>query len=110
MSYAGLVKKFVDYQNVEILLSEESEAHIHFAHPEITIEQITNTLANPDEVRKSQSGKEAKLYYQLKAKVADGVRYICVVVKITSSQEELIVSAMTTSGIKDGEIIFRKEQ
>jgi len=65
------VKKFFDFQNIEILLSEESEAHIHFAHPEITLEQITNALVDPDEVRKSQSGKEAKLCYQLKAKVTD---------------------------------------
>lgn len=105
-----MVKKFVDFQKAEIFLSDESEAHIQFAHPEITLEQITNTLADPDEVRKSQSGKEAKLYYQLKAKAPDGVRYICVVVKITASHEELIVSAMTTSGIKDGEVIYRKEK
>jgi hypothetical protein len=104
------VKKFIDFQHIEIFLSEESEAHIHFAHPEITLEQITNTLADPDEVRKIQSGKEAKLYYQLKTKVLDGVRYICVVVKITANHEELIVSAMTTSGIKDGEVIFMKEK
>ena len=91
-------------------MSEESEAHIHFAHPEITLHQIQDTLAHPDEVRKSQSGKEAKLYYQMKAKSAGATRYICVVVKITVKQEELIVSAMTTSGIKDGDIIYRKEK
>lgn len=104
------MKKFVDFQKIEIFLSDESEAHIQFAHPEITLEQISKTLADPDEVRKSQTGKEAKLYYQLKEKVPDGVRYVCVVVKITVKQEELIVSAMTTGGIKEGEIIYRKEK
>ena len=104
------MKKFVDFQNIEIFLSEESEAHILFAHPEITIEQITNALADPDEVRKSASGKDAKLYYQLKTKVSNETRYICVVVKVTTHQEELIVSAMTTSGLKDGEIIYKREK
>ena len=104
------MKRFVDFQKIEVFLSEESEEHIYFAHPEITLEQISMALADPDEVRRSQSRKEAKLYYQLKTKDQDTERYICVVVKVTSRQEELIVSAMTTSGLKGGEVIFKKEK
>jgi len=37
------------------------------------------------------------------------MRHICVVVKVTLKNEDLIVSAMTTSSIKDGEIIFKRE-
>ena len=104
------MRKFVDFQHTEVFLSEESEAHILFSHPEVTLEQISKTLADPDEVRRSQFRQEAKLYYQLKTKTDSGVRYICVVVKVTANQEELIVSAMTTSGIKDGEVIYKKEK
>jgi DNA-binding XRE family transcriptional regulator len=48
------VRKFVDFQR--------TEAHIHFAHPEISIEQISKTLAEPDEVRKSHARNEVKLF------------------------------------------------
>ena len=81
-----------------------------FAHPEVTIDQILQVLSDPDEVRKSQSRIEVKLYYQLKTKIKEKDRYICVVVKITSLNEEFIVSAMTTSRVKDGETVFKKER
>ena len=104
------MKRFTDYQSRIILLSEESEEHILFAHPEVTIDQISQVLSDPDEVRKSQSRIEVKLYYQLKTKIKEKDRYICVVVKITSLKEEFIVSAMTTSRVKDGETVFKKER
>jgi hypothetical protein len=53
--------------------------------------------------------KEVKLYYQLKTQLGDKFRYVCVVVKMTVKNEEFIVSAMTTGGIKEGELIYRKD-
>ena len=70
--------------------------------------KIAETLSKPDEVRRSQSRQEARLYYQLKAQVGSETRYICVIVKVTAKQEELIVSAMTTSSLKDGEVLYRR--
>jgi hypothetical protein len=100
---------FSDYKHSVIHLSEESYRHILFAHSEITLEMIQDTLRNPIEVRESNVNSQATLYYSLKLVTELKTRYICVVVKLTSKNELFIQTAMTTSSIKNGHVIFKKK-
>ena len=95
------MKRFVDYSDSEIFLSEETARHIAMFHPEVDIEHIKITLANPDEVRQSSYKASSILYYHLKGTN----RFVCVVVKICPDGK-FISSAMTTSKPKTGEVIY----
>jgi hypothetical protein len=109
MSYSYM-KKFKDCYNRIIFLSNESFEHIKSGHPEITINQIKNTLLDPLEIHESSKQMESLLYYSIKIRTEKKVRYICVVVKKTSKSELFVETAMTTSNIKKGRIVFKKEE
>jgi hypothetical protein len=65
MSYSGSVK-FKDFQSRDIELSDASWAHIHEAHPEISIDDIRSTLAEPSEVIECPRQEFVELFYQVK--------------------------------------------
>lgn len=100
---------FVDYAAEEIKLDEEAAKHIVKKHPETTIERIAEALADPDEVRKSQYKEETKLYYKKRINDKGKPRFTAVVVK-SREDGNWIDSAMTTSKIKEGEIVYQKTE
>jgi hypothetical protein len=99
------VKHFRDFSNGIILLSPEAERHIAAVHPEISAEQISATLEDPDEVRRSSYKITSYLYYRLKRKD----RFICVVVK-ECIDGFFIATAMTTMKPKSGEVLYVRKK
>jgi hypothetical protein len=95
------MKKFVDYNGAEVLLSKETKTHICLVHSEIDFDQIRSALSDPDEVRKSSYRSSSVLYYRIKS----AKRFVCVVVK-SCPDGQFISSAMTTTKPKTGEVIY----
>jgi hypothetical protein len=96
------------YQNRTVELSDETWKHIQDAHPEISIEDIKQSLVDPFEVRRSQSKENVELFYHLKSREPK-LRYRLVVVKLLA-QGCFISTAMTTSQIKNGEVLYKKPE
>jgi len=109
MSYKLQMKLLTDYLNRPIVLSDESWAHIVAGHAEITVEMIEQTLKDPVEVRESAHSLTTYLYYTIKLSAESKHRYICVAVKNTELGENYIQTAMTTSYIKNGKVVYRRE-
>ena len=98
------MKVLINYLKEECYLSVEQQDHIIQRHPEATIELISTCLSNPIEIRKSSSNKTAHLYYLIKTKQ----RFFCVILKICKDGN-YISTAYTTSKMKHGEIVYKKE-
>ncbi len=109
MSYYRVMTEFEDYSKKNIKLSEESWNHIQSSHAEISLEMINNTVRFPFEVRESIQTNSSLLYYSIKLKIENKTRYVCVVVKETLAGERYIQTAMTTSYLKSGRIVYRQE-
>ena len=99
------MRRITDFSGDIIILSKETEKHIASVHPEITIQIITKTLSDPDELRNSSYNAVSILYYRIKTKN----RFTCVVVK-KCSDGYFISTAMTTSKPKSGEVIYVREK
>lgn len=95
---------FKNYKGEVCILTEEQEKHISSRHPDGTIELISSCLKNPSEVRKSNSNNITHLYYISKTER----RLFCVVIKICVDGN-FISTAYSTSKIKFGELIYKKE-
>ena len=95
---------FKNYRNEDCILSDEQEKHISSRHPDATRDLISNCLIDPSEIRKSSSNNISHLYYITKAEN----RLFCVVVKVCND-ENFISTAYTTTKIKSGKLIYRKE-
>jgi len=101
-----------DFRGFKIKLSDEALEHIRKGHAEITVAVVAETIANPDEVRKSTQIKPsskctAELYYRRKSVAAGQVRWNVVVVKLCPDGN-YVTSAYTAETLKQGEVIFPK--
>lgn len=96
------MQNFRDYQGREIRLTAERWQHI-LSHPEIADlkEEISQTLANPDIVRQSNSDQNVYLYYCYKTQTIVGEKWLCVVVKILEN-DAFIITAYLTDKLKKG--------
>lgn len=101
------MKVFKDYTAAEVKLDDEAAEHIADKHPEITSQQIAETLADPDEVRKSHHKEETSLFYKKRINERGQTRFTAVIVK-SRLDGNWIDSAMTTSKVKEGELIYQK--
>ncbi len=99
--------KFKDFQDRVIQLLDSSWEHIQEAHPEISIENIENVLADPSEVIECPRQEFVELYYQVKLHPAGKQRFYAVVVKVLQDGN-FISTAMTTSTIKPGRSLYRR--
>lgn len=93
------------YLNKSIRTTEEYwQKIINIKHPSIKghEKQVINTLANPDEIRKSIKDKDVYLYYKNSDK-----KYLCVIVKILNG-EGFIITVYFTAKIKEGVVIWKK--
>ncbi len=100
---------FEDYQKNIILLSDTSWEHIKEEHGEVTLEIIKQTLSDPEEIRQSSSEINSVLYYSIKSLLIDKKRYWCIVVKRLLDNRYFIKTAMVTSRLKEGIIIYQKK-
>jgi phage-Barnase-EndoU-ColicinE5/D-RelE like nuclease2 len=100
------------YLKGEVELTEEREAHIAETHPDILPEylpQIEQTLADPDEVRRSVRMSGARMFYRWFEDVRHG-KYVAVVVVSDAAPTERnwIITAYMTSRLINGEIEWQK--
>lgn len=95
---------FKNYKNEDCILTDEQEKHISSRHPDASLRLISNCLKDPIEVRKSSSNNISQLYYITKTET----RLFCVVIKICNDGN-YVSTAYTTSRMKAGETIYKKE-
>jgi hypothetical protein len=108
MSYHATMMEFRDFRDAKVLLADEVWEHIQSGHPEISISGIEVTLKDPFEVRRSQFHNIVEIFYTKKTRIDKKIRFIQVVVK-TCPDGVFVSTAMTTSAIKAGELIYKKE-
>ncbi|MEW6557453.1 MAG: DUF4258 domain-containing protein [Elusimicrobiota bacterium] len=73
-------------------------------HPSIKGQEnkIISVIQNPDEIRQSKKDSDVFLYYRLFDE-----KYICVISKFLND-EGFIITAYSTTKIKEGKIIWKK--
>lgn len=100
------------YLNGEVELTDEREAHIAQTHPDLLPEyllQMKQTLADPDQVRRSARMSAARLFYRWFDGVRQGKYVVVVVVSETAPDERnWIITAYITRRLPDGEIEWQK--
>ena len=67
------------------------------------LEDVKDTLENPDEIRQSKKDADVYLFYKSQKEQ----RWICVVAR-DASGSGFVITAYPTSAIKEGELIWRK--
>ena len=108
MSYYGVNMKFSDIRGRKIELALKSWQHIQDWHPEISLDDIKNTLESPIEIRESPRLYFVELFYQQKVHPSGKERYCVVVVKFFLKRN-YISTAMTTNAMKAGKRLYKKE-
>jgi hypothetical protein len=67
------------------------------------LEDVCQTLANPDEIRLSKGDAQVYLFYR-----EDGTkRWVCAIIK-RLSETGFLITAYRTSAIKEGEMLWQK--
>jgi hypothetical protein len=100
------------YLKGEVELTDEREAHIAHTHPDLLPEyltQIGQTLADPDQVRRSTRMGAAWLFYRWFEGVRRG-KYVVVVVvsQATPTERHWIITAYMTRRLANGEVEWHK--
>ncbi|MEK6813802.1 MAG: hypothetical protein AABY65_03610 [Nitrospirota bacterium] len=95
-----------DYGGREVRLTGERLEHI-LSHPEMVqlVWAIDEVLAEPERVVRSASDPEAQLYYRFYEETPVGGKFLCVVVKVKST-DTFILTAYLTDAVKKGEEIW----
>jgi hypothetical protein len=99
------------YLKSEVDLTDEREAHIAQTHPDLLPEyllQLAQTLADPDEVRRSVRMSGARMFYRWFEDVRQGKYVAVVVVSDTPAERSWIITAYITRRVMNGEIEWQK--
>ena len=101
------------YLRGEVELTDEREAHIACTHPDLLPEYLTQvgqTLADPDQVRRSTRMSAARLFYRWFEDVRRGKYVVMVVVsEIAPAERHWIITAYITRRIARGEVEWHKD-
>jgi hypothetical protein len=100
------------YLKGEVELTDEREAHIAHTHPDLFPEymaQIGQTLADPDQVRRSTRMSAARVFYRWFEDVRQG-KYVAVVVvsEAVPTERHWIITAYMTRRLANGEVEWHK--
>ena len=100
------------YLKGEVELTDERETHITHTHPDLLpgyLAQIGQTLADPDQVRRSTRMSAARLFYRWFEDVCRG-KYVVVVVvsEDVPTERHWIITAYITRRIAHGEVEWHK--
>ena len=81
------------------------EIIISTKHPSVKQfeDEVTKTLENPDQIRKSKQDPRVHLYYKSVGKL-----FMCIVADHINSEEGYVITAYLTDRIKEGEKIYVK--
>jgi len=101
------------YLKGEVELTDERKAHIAHTHPDLLPEylvQIGQTLANPDQVRRSTRINAARLFCRWFEDVRQG-KYVVVVVvsEVAPTKRHWIITAYITRRLANGEVEWHKD-
>lgn len=100
------------YLKGEVELTDEREAHIANTHPDLLPEyllQVKQTLADPDQVRRSVRISAARIFYRWFDNVRQG-KYVVVVAvsEAAPTERNWIITAYVTRRLMNGEIEWQK--
>ena len=100
------------YLKGEVELTDEREAHIAHTHPDLLPEylaQIEQTLADPDQVRRSTRMSAARLFSRWFEEVRQG-KYVVVVVvsEAAPTERHWIITAYITRRLANGEVEWNR--
>jgi hypothetical protein len=96
----------------EVELTEERERHIAERHPDLLLEHRTclaETLADPDQVRRSTRLRDARLFTRWFDTVRRGKHIVVVVVTdVATSRRHWVVTAYMARKLTDGDLEWTK--
>ncbi len=96
------------YLNAEVELSEERERHIAEGHPDLLPEhreRVAETLADPDQVRRSRRFGNARLFSRWYTDIHRGKHLVVVVVSgPDAASRNWIITAYLTRMLAEGEV------
>jgi hypothetical protein len=97
------MERIRDYQGTEVRLTSERLGHIR-THPEMVdlVSRIPDVLSHPDQVLRSRSDPDVRLFYQFAEITLVGEKWLCVVVK-SSTDDAFVLTAYLTDKPKRGE-------
>lgn len=100
------------YLKGEVELTDEREAHIAHTHPDLLPEylmQMGQTLAAPDQIRRSLRMSSARMFYRWQGKIRQG-KYVVVVVVSEAMPvvRHWIITAYLTRRLANGEVEWHK--
>lgn len=100
------------YLNADVELSEDRERHIAENHPDLLPEhrdRIGETLADPDEVRRSKRMGNASLFSRWHSDSRGGKHVVVVVVsESTFKESHWIVTAYLARKLVEGEQLWKR--
>ncbi len=100
------------YLAAEVELTEERERHIAEHHPDLLPqhrERMVDTLANPDQVRRSARFANAKLFSKWHPDLLRGKNIVVVVVSEAGARgRHWIVTAYIAGILSDGEVEWKR--
>lgn len=102
------------YLGAEVVLSDERERHIAERHPELLPDHlhcIHDTLADPDQIRRSTRIPSARLFSRWFESIHHGDKYVVVVVVSESSPRDRhwIITAYLTRRLAEGEAEWKRD-
>lgn len=85
--------------------------HALEGHPEVTIENIRQTVKDPFKVVQSKRSNRACLFYSFEAKVDNAETiYFCVVVSLLDEGRGKLETAYEADYVKTGTVLFEKKE
>lgn len=99
------------YLNGEVELTDERARHIAQTHPDLLPEYIPHvkqTLADPDQVRRSSRMSAARIFYRWFDDVRQGKYVVVVVVSESAAERNWIITAYMTRRLINGEIEWQR--
>ena len=100
------------YLNGEIELTEERQKHIEERHPELLpehIERIRETLAEPDQIRRSARFGNALLFNRWFDDIPSGKHIVVVVMTdLAPSLRHWVITAYLARKLTEGDIVWKQ--
>ncbi len=100
------------YLKGEVELTEERERHIAERHPDLLPEhrhRVAETLAEPDQVRRSVRFESAKLFSRWYTDLGQGKHVVVVVVsELDPGERHWIITAYMARKLAEGEVEWKR--
>ena len=99
---------FKDKFNNKIKLTDRQWDYIIKEHPEVKAykDRLSETLSNPDLVKRSKRNKDTFLYYRHYKDIYEG-KYLLAVAE--TKEKLMILTCYITDKIKEGDVIWKKD-